>query len=210
MKFTKEDARKELVGKMTAKGEKLNLSERSISEQLDTLMLLFDNDELEVVDFVDKVLPIFRTADANVRNDVSVGIKAYEEKHPKQEPTQKTEPAKSEGESELEKRILAMEAELAKSKSEKRVATIKDEVITKLKEKGVNDTEWANSLLSIVTFNEEFDVDANVESYVALYNQQLSETGRMTPHAPKGGDSDKALKSFIGQAKAYAEANNLQ
>ena len=209
MKFTKEDAQKELVSKMTAKGEKLNLSERSISEQLDTLMPLFGNDEIEVADFVDKVLPVFRTADANVRNDVSVGIRAYEEKHPKTtEPTPKSNP--SEGESELEKRIKAMEEELAKSKSEKRVSTLKSEVLTKLKEKGINDSEWCESLLSIVAFGDDYNVDANVDSYVALYNKQQSETGRMTPRSAESGDADKALKNFISEAKAYAAANDLK
>ena len=45
MKFTKEDANKELVRLMTEKGEKLNLSERSINEHLDNLMPLLANDE---------------------------------------------------------------------------------------------------------------------------------------------------------------------
>lgn len=207
MKFNKDEAYKDLVGKMTAKGEKLNLSERSISEQLDTLIALLDNDELEVGDFVDKVLPIIRTADANVRNDVSVGIRAYEEKHPKTtEPTHEPK----EGESELEKRIKAMEEELAKSKSEKRVSELKSEVISKLKEKGIDDSTWCNSLLSIVSFDEDYNVDANVESYVALYNQQSSETGHRTPRSAGGGDSEKTLKNFISEAKAYATANDLQ
>ena len=35
MKFTKEDANKELVARMTAKGEKLNLSQRSMNEQVE-------------------------------------------------------------------------------------------------------------------------------------------------------------------------------
>lgn len=209
MKFTKEEAHKELVSKMTAKGEKLNLSERSISEQLDTLMPLLDNDELEVVDFVDKVLPLFRTADANVRNDVSVGIRAYEEKHPKAtDPT--TTSTTTEGDSELEKRIKAMEEELAKTKSEKRVATLKSEVLTKLKEKGINDSEWCESLLSIVAFGDDYNVDANVDSYVALYNKQQSETGHMTPRSAVSGDASKALKNFISEAKAYAAANDLK
>ena len=74
MKFTKDDARKELSTQMTAKGEKLNLSERSLNEQLDALIPLVANEEMELADFVTKVLPIFKTADANVRNDVSAGI----------------------------------------------------------------------------------------------------------------------------------------
>ena len=82
MKFTKDDARKELSAQMTAKGEKLNLSERSLNEQLDTLIPLVANEEMELAEFVSKVLPVFKTADANVRNDVSVGIQDYKKQNP--------------------------------------------------------------------------------------------------------------------------------
>lgn len=207
MIFTKEDAQKDLVSKMTAKGEKLNLSERSISEQLDTLMTVVANDEMELSEFIEKVFPIFKTADANVRNDVSAGIRAFEDKNPKQDPPKGKQTEG--GESELEKRILAMEAELAKTKSEKRISDLKTEVLAKLKEKGVNDEEWSKSLLSLVTFGEEYDVDTNVDSYVSLYNQQAAETGRRTPEGAHGGDSEKALKAFVGKAKAFAAANEL-
>ena len=44
MKFTKDEAYKELVAKMTAKGEKLNLSERSVNEQLETLISFISNE----------------------------------------------------------------------------------------------------------------------------------------------------------------------
>ena len=74
MKFTKEDAYKELVRIMTEKGEKLNLSERSINEHLDNLMPLLANDETELNAFVQQILPLMKTADANIRHDVSVGI----------------------------------------------------------------------------------------------------------------------------------------
>ena len=53
MKFTKDEAYKELVVRMTAKGEKLNLSERSVNEQLETLISLIANEEMELTDFVE-------------------------------------------------------------------------------------------------------------------------------------------------------------
>ena len=77
MKFTKEDAYKELVRIMTEKGEKLNLSERSINEHLDNLMPLLANDETELNAFVQQILPLMKTADANIRHDVSVSPAYY-------------------------------------------------------------------------------------------------------------------------------------
>ena len=71
MKFTIEEVCKELAGRLTTKGEKLNMSERSIREQAERLVALVADDETEMSDFVDKVLPLFKTMDNNVRNDVS-------------------------------------------------------------------------------------------------------------------------------------------
>ena len=81
-KFTKEQALEELKKQIPTNGNKLNLSDRSINEQLETLMPLLAGEDTELTDFIGKVLPVFRTADANVRNDVSVGIKDYKEKNP--------------------------------------------------------------------------------------------------------------------------------
>ena len=82
MKFTKDDACKHLTGKFSEKGQTLYISERSINEMLDTLMPLVANDETELEDFVTNVLPAFTTANMNIKNDVSVGIKDYKEKNP--------------------------------------------------------------------------------------------------------------------------------
>ena len=55
-KFTKEQALEELKKQIPGKGEKLNLSERSISEQLETLTPLLATDDTELSDFINKVL----------------------------------------------------------------------------------------------------------------------------------------------------------
>ena len=62
MKFTKEEAIKELVAKMTTKGEKLNLSQRSINEQVEHLYTLIANEEMET-----KVPGIYAAGDVRVK-----------------------------------------------------------------------------------------------------------------------------------------------
>ena len=143
MKFTKEDASKDLVARMTANGEKLSLSARSIDEQLETLLPLLANEEMELSDFVSKILPLFKTADSNVRNDVSTGIKDYKDNNPYKK--EKTTKEKDDTKSELEKRMEALEAELNESKKEKQVNNIKTQLRQTLKEKGVKDDEWINA-----------------------------------------------------------------
>ena len=208
MKFTKEDARKELSTRIVANGETLSLSERSINEQLDTLMSLLANEETELEDFVTSVVPLFRTANANIRNDVSAGIKSYQDKHPEVK-TQQNEDnnLKDDPDTEIEKRLKALEEELYAARSEKRVSDVKRDIIAKLKEKGVKDEEWANALLNEISIDEDFNVDAKVESYVSLYNKSNSQTPEsVTPQSTNGSAVNKQLNDTIEGARAIAKS----
>ena len=212
MKFTKEEAYKDLVSKMTARGEKLDLSERSINEQLDTLMPMVANDETELSDFVEKTLPLFKTANANIRNDVSVGINKYKTEHPVADPKPTASPTedKEGSKSEFEKRIEALELELATAKREKQLTDIRKSIIGKLKDKGVKNEEWVNSLLSEVSITDDFDVDAKVESYLNLYNKSQAQTTRnATPEGATGGKGDNYVRDVIKQASELAKSQRF-
>lgn len=212
MKFTKEDARKELSEQIVAKGETLSLSERSINEQLDTLMSLLANEETELEDFIKSVVPIFKTANANVRNDVSAGIKEYQEKNPtvKTQPT--TKPTqKDDPDTEIEKRLKALEEELNAAKSEKRVSDVKRDVIAKLKEKGVKDEEWATAFLAEINIGDDFDIDSKVDSYVSLYNKQSANAPtNITPQGTDGSAVNKQLNDTIKEAAAIAKGMRFE
>lgn len=213
MKFTKDEAYKDLVAKMTAKGEKLNLSDRSINEQLETLIALLANDETELNDFVKKTLPLFKTADANVRNDVSVGINKYKEDNPIPKPEPNPAPANPQNnnaDSELLKRLETMEKELADSKREKQQADIRKNIISALKEKGVKDEEWVNDLLSEITIADDFNIDSKVDSYVKLYNKsQAGVNANATPQSTEGKTSEKRISDVIDSAAALAKADRI-
>lgn len=212
MKFTKDDARKELSAQIVAKGEKLSLSERSINEQLDTLMSLLANEETELTEFVEKVVPIFKTANANVRNDVSVGIKEYQEKNPVKTTKEDPMPKKDdESDTEIEKRLKALEEELNAARNEKRVSDVKRDIVAKLKEKGVQNDKWATTLLDEVNIGEDFDVDAKVESYVSLYNLMSAETpGNVTPRSTDGNAVNKQLDDTIKEAAQLAKSMRFE
>lgn len=213
MKFTKEEAHKDLVAKLTAKGEKLNLSERSINEQLDALMPLIANEETELADFIDKVTPLFKTADANVRNDVSVGIadfkKSYKPEEEKEEV--KTEEKKAEEDdayAKLLKRLDDLENESKANKAKETVNGLKQSFVAKVKEKGVKDEEWLNFYLETAVIDENFDVDAKAEACLKFYNK--SKAGIKTDVTPeKGGgkSDDKYLNDVIAAASASAKAD---
>lgn len=207
MKFTKDDARKELSTLLAAKGEKLNLSERSLNEQLDTLIPLVANEEMELADFVAKVFPIFKTADANVRNDVSAGINDYKKQNPLPTPKKDDDPAPDAA---LVARLAALEERFAKDEKAKKIEGIRSSIAAKLKEKGVKDSEWTSGMLNEIAIDEEVDVEAKATSLLNLYNKMMAGLGSdMTPKNAGGGSVDKELEDIIKQASEMAASQSL-
>lgn len=196
MIFTKDEAYKELVAKMTAKGEKLSLSERSFNEQLEKLIPLVANDEMELTAFVERVLPLFKTADANVRNDVSYGINEYKKANPAKEPVvEKTV------DTELLDRLSVLEGKLKETEAKEHARKVRSSIVSKLKEKGVSDTDWVLPLLEDVSITEDFDVNAKAESYLNTYNKMRAGFDpNATPKGAQGGKGNTALKDVIAAA----------
>lgn len=211
MKFTKEDANKELVARMTAKGEKLNLSQRSMNEQVEHLYTLIANEEMELVDFVDKVLPFVKTSDANVRNDVSQGIKDYKNQNPivepKKDPTANVEP--DDPNKALLERLEALEKKNRENELKLHNQNIKSNLSSKMKELGIKNAKWIDMMLDNVAITEDFDVDANAKKYLELYNTMQADVDpSVTPNATNGGKPDYTTNA-IKAAAAMAKANNL-
>lgn len=213
MKFTKEEAHKDLVARLTAKGEKLNLSERTINEQLDALMPLIANEETELADFIDKVTPLFKTADANVRNDVSVGIadfkKSYKPEEKKEEvKDDKKDPQADDAYAKLLKRLDDLENESKANKAKETVNGLKQSFVAKVKEKGVKDDEWLNFYLETAVIDENFDVDAKAEACLKFYNKSKAGIKTdVTPERGGGKSDDKYLNDVIAAASASAKAD---
>lgn len=207
MKFTKEEVCKELATQIPTKGSTLNLSERSIKEQVEVLLPLFATEETEMSDFVEKVLPIFKTADANVRNDVSVGIKTYQEQNPPKtvEKTTETQPNGNEDAlAALLKRIEDMEKRNADAEKRSMLNQRRDSLVAKMKEKGCKDKEWIDTLLGQVSLDgEEFNVDARVDELIKLYNKaQAHYDPNATPDFPNGSKGDAYVDDVIKAAGA--------
>jgi hypothetical protein len=213
MKFTKENAYKELVAKMTAKGEKLNLSERSINEQLEKLIPLIANDETELADFIEKSLPFFKTADANVRNDISVGIKDYIDKNPKVEEPKPQEPKSQEGNEEMRKILERLEG-LEKRNSELETAELikqkKNEIKSYLKDKGVKNEDWISEMLEQISISRDTEVQSKGDSLLGMYNKLYASIEEFALPSQAGGNvNDERLKDAISKAGQYAKETAL-
>lgn len=214
MKFTKEEACKDLMSQIPTKGETLQLSERSINEQLETLMPLLANDETELADFIASVLPVFRTADANVRANVSAQVKDYKEKNPIPPAVKKEDekPAEDDAMAKALARIEELERKNAENERMAQLSNRRSEVVSKMKEKGVKDKDWINAFLDEVSLDgENFDVDAKVESYVKMYNKSLAIVDPdVTPQGAGGGrGEDKALTDVIKGASEFVKSQRL-
>lgn len=213
MKFTNEDAYKELVARLTAKGEKLNLSQRSIKEQIEALLPLVANDETELADFVDKVLPIVKTADANVRNDVSQGIKDYKENNPQtttnpQTTNPQTTTTTNDANAELLKRLEALEALNKQKEWELQVKSIKSQLTNKLKELGVKSDKWLESLIENITIGENFNVEEKAQGYLELYNTMQSDIDVNITPGEAGGSKQNYISNSIAEAAALAKSQS--
>ena len=207
MKFTTEDAYKELVKLMTAKGEKLNLSQRSINEQVEALLPLIANDETELADFVEKILPFVKTADANVRNDVSQGIKSYKDELSKNPP----KPKEGEGNpnSELLERLEALERKNLEAELALKHQGIKTNLSSKMKELGVKSDKWIETMVGNTTITDDFDVEKQAKDYLELYNSMFADIEpSFTPRGTSGSKNDY-INSSIKEDAEIAKKQSL-
>lgn len=209
MKFTKEDAIKELVAKLTANGEKLNLSTRSINEQIEALLPLVANEEMECTTFVDAVMPLIKTADANVRNDVSQGIKDYQQKNPIVTPKQEPKTPPTDANSELLARLEALERESQEAKKALQYQNVKTNLSNKMKELGIKNDKWIDMMLGNITITDDFDVDTKATSYVELYNSMFADVNYNVTPAGTGGGRRDYIGDSIKEAAALAKSQNL-
>lgn len=213
MKFTKEDAYKDLVAKLTAKGEKLNLSERTLKQQLETLIKFVANDEMELEDFVKAVIDDVKSLDGQYRKDNSDFIKEWEKNHPTPAPTEpKPNPTPAQSGTEnpemkaLLERLAALENESKAAKREKTISETKSNLKKALKDKGVKDSEWLDLMLQKVAITEDFDVEQESDYYLKLYNKSnpIPRDG-VTPKGTNGGGENPQVNNSIKAASEMAK-----
>lgn len=184
MKFTKEQAFENLKSFLSNNGKKpLRMTEKSINAQLDTLIPLLATDEMELNDFIEKVKPTFSTMNSNAEHDNAEFVRQWNEQHPTQTPpASTTPPAQPTAEMQaLMDRLAALEAENKENKDKADIAVVRANLIAKLKEKGVKDAEWIESMLGEINIAKDTDVDAKAESLLKIYNKSNSSSPSVTP-----------------------------
>lgn len=213
MKFTKEDAIKELKSQLSSKVEKIDKWERTITENVETLIALVGEDStIELTDFVAKAIPLFNTTQGMLRKenaDVAKGLEQQitelKAQLEKKEPTKQKEP--TDDVKALLQRLETLENESKQAKLKVKLQDVRKSLIDKLKEKGVKDNEWANLMLDNITLTEDLDVDTKAADLLKLYNKSQSKpNASVTPQGTGNGNGDN--KGEFDDVKAlYAQSH---
>ena len=215
MKFTKEEAIKELKSQLSSKVEKIDKWERTITENVETLIALVGEDStIELSDFVAKAIPLFNTTQGMLRKenaDVAKGleqqINELKAQFEKKEPPKSKEKEPNDDVKALLQRLETLENESKAAKLKVKLQDVRKSLIGKLKEKGVKDNEWANLMLDNITLTEDLDIDTKADDLLKLYNKSHSATNKVvTPNGTGSGDDNN--KSEFDDVKAlYAQSH---
>lgn len=215
MKFTKEDAIKELKSQLSSKVEKIDKWERTITENVETLIALIGEDStIELTDFVAKAIPLFNTTQGMLRKenaDVAKGLEQQitelKTKLEKQEPTKSNPKEPADDVKALLQRLETLENESKQAKLQIKLQDVRKSLIDKLKEKGVKDKDWANLMLDNITLTEDLDVDTKAADLLKLYNKSQSNANvTVTPQGTGNGSGDN--KGEFDDVKAlYAQSH---
>lgn len=210
MALSKENLYKQIVSKMTANGEKLGLSERSINENLDVLIPLLDNDSITEEEFLNKTLDLFKTSNANIKNDVSVGIKNYKAEQEKLLAEEKNKNKPNENLTEMEKlleRIKVLEDNNTQMAEQKKINEKKSSIKNYLKEKGVDNEKWIDLIVDQVSIKGEDVVEDRGKQLLDMYNTMVADPKlNITPNQHqntfnKDNQLDEILKEAGEQVK---------
>lgn len=202
MKFTKEEAGKEIAAKLSKSVENIDAWDRTIRENVETLWgILGEENEIELNDFVSKSLPLFNTTAGFMRKTNADLAKSYEEKIEQLKKNQPIPPTPDPNKDLIE-RLAALEKANEEQKTKLAIETKRKELTDKLKDKGVKDAKWINDLFSLVSVQADTDVDAEVDKYVNLYNSSRSRyNSNVTPSSSKN-DPDDYVNNTIKAAAA--------
>ena len=210
MKFTKEEASKELTSKLSTKVENIDLWQRTIRENVETLWGIYgENSDVELSVFVANALPLFETTagfirktNADVAKPLQEKIKQLQEEqaaHKQQEPKEPNDA--------LIKRLEALEEENNRQKRELKTREMKTKFAKILSDKGVANEGFVTAMADKQVFTDDFDFEAASNACLELYNSVRADVAKnVTPQSTKGGVSSYTTDTI----KAAAEIAKKQ
>ena len=210
MKFTKEEASKELTSKLSTKVENIDLWQRTIRENVETLWSIYgENSDVELSVFVANALPLFETTagfirktNADVAKPLQEKIKQLQEEQAAHKQEKPNEPNEA-----LIKRLEALEEENNRQKRELKTREMKTKFAKMLSDKGVANEGFVTAMADKQVFTDDFDFEAASNACLELYNSVRADVAKnVTPQSTKGGASSYTTDTL----KAAAEIAKKQ
>lgn len=210
MKFTKEEASKELTSKLSTKVENIDLWQRTIRENVETLWSIYgENSDVELSVFVANALPLFETTAGFIRKTNADVAKPLQEKikQLQEEQVAHKQQAPKEPNEALIKRLEALEEENNRQKRELKTREMKTKFAKMLSDKGVANEGFVNAMADKQAFTDDFDFEAASNACLELYNSVRADVAKnVTPQSTKGGVSSYTTDTI----KAAAEIAKKQ
>lgn len=206
MKFKEEEAYEKLVAQLTNNGKKpLQASERTLKHLLTRYYKKFADDETELDAFIADVADDFEEVNGNVNKDKADFVKQYQNEHkPKEEKPadgahgandQKDDDKSASVLEALQKQVAALIEERNNTKKANAIALKRQELLSKMEEKGIKDKEWANNFVNEISITEDLDVNAKADAYLKIYNK--SQVLDKVPPTPTGGGNNKGVNPIL-------------
>ena len=210
MKFTKEEASKELTSKLSTKVENIDLWQRTIRENVETLWSIYgENSDVELSDFVANALPLFETTAGFIRKTNADVAKPLQEKIKQLQEEQEAhkQQAPKEPNEALIQRLEALEEENNRQKRELKTREMKTKFAKMLSDKGVANEGFVTAMADKQAFTDDFDFEAASNACLELYNSVRADVAKnVTPQSTKGGVSSYTTDTI----KAAAEIAKKQ
>ena len=189
------------------------MSEKSLQKQLETLIPLIADEDMELEAFVEKVKPSFDVMNSNAEHDRSSFIKKWNDEH-KEKSEEEEGNKEDEATKALKEQLAALQRRLDDADKAKRETDTRKDFITKVKEKGVKDSDWVKDYVSELTIGDDFDIEARVDTCVKLYNKGKAASGKDATNPEgaggEGDDSDRAITNTIAAAAEIAKQRRPQ
>lgn len=202
-KFNKAQALEKIKAQLILRGEKQEISDRTISDTLESLMM-FAGEETELDAFATQILPTFVSMNGNLRHEVAEKVKGIPPANPPA-PSPTTPPATDQTQAELLKKIMdRLEAQDAKEAlAVKKVASEAKITAAKelLKAQGATDAGILKYTMKGMEISDEITAEQLAAQVLPQYNKDFKEI--------KGTGSVPANPSAGLSATAAVEAQNL-
>lgn len=218
MKFTKQQAFENLKGELTKSGKTPRLSDRSINDYVENLLEIeADNEDLELDAFVAKYKKALISMNGNVEHDVSSGVNDFKTQWEKDHPGGKNDPPQDPPQEPKDPQVKAildrlktLEDENNAMKAEKLLSQKKKDLLSKMKEKGIDNDDWSNGMVAQIQITSELDVDAKAAELLEFYNKTMAYTPSKptTPGSPNRprDHSDSSIDAAAAIAKQRRES----